>query len=402
MAMRTRRGLLRTTLTPGTLLSAAWPLGMILANSLAWTEAGGGGAEALLFGALVLPLPLLAWQARSLRIKPMALFEPLQDWHFLFLFASWLVGSALGVAIWEALKFSVLTILSFVIASMYVQAASTRELKRGLVLFGVAASAGLFLTAFLNRTTGRGLANIDLNPNAFGFYAMTAGSFALAASNRLLRYALVAASIFCIMVVDSRASLVGLAAAIGCMWLIGQPLERAVRRVIFGGAAIALVLFLFLAPLLGGLREILSVDDPNRGIGSGFTGRAERWSMAWQAFESHPVFGVGFRCHELVTGENAHNGFLAYLAETGVIGGAAAFLLISAAAGRSWRRAVPEPLDALLLCASVGYLLHSVFERFIFNVGNPGSLLFVLWIVCSMRKVPVRAVRPALGGGLRR
>jgi len=104
--------------------------------------------------------------------------------------------------------------------------------------------------------------------------------------------------------------------------------------------------------------------------------------------------GAGFRCHQQAANaeEDAHNGFLAYLAETGVFGAAAAVILLWKAAAASLRRSRYH-LDKVLLAASIGYLAHSLFERFIFNVGNPGSLLFILWITWAIKHAADRRIR---------
>ena len=59
--------------------------------------------------------------------------------------------------------------------------------------------------------------------------------------------------------------------------------------------------------------NIMKMNDPNRGLGSGMTGRTTNYIVAWNEFIEHPIFGIGFSQTESV-----HNGFLATLAESGI------------------------------------------------------------------------------------
>ena len=50
--------------------------------------------------------------------------------------------------------------------------------------------------------------------------------------------------------------------------------------------------------------------------------RLERFGAAWSMFKEHPIFGIGFRNYNALTGttEQQHNQILAFLSETGIIG----------------------------------------------------------------------------------
>jgi O-antigen ligase len=75
------------------------------------------------------------------------------------------------------------------------------------------------------------------------------------------------------------------------------------------------------------LDGLLSLSDPERGLGSGFTGRTNYWSDGWAAFCSRPLVGYGFRTRTRIVEAavsleeiNAHNGYLNMLLDVGVVG----------------------------------------------------------------------------------
>ncbi|MBN2064570.1 MAG: hypothetical protein JW745_07185, partial [Sedimentisphaerales bacterium] len=77
--------------------------------------------------------------------------------------------------------------------------------------------------------------------------------------------------------------------------------------------------------------------------------------------------------------------YLMYLVENGVISGALATAYIGRAIFQSLSNTRMSDMEMVFLSASVGYLIHSIFESFIFNVGNSGSLLFIFWLVYARK-----------------
>jgi O-antigen ligase len=110
-------------------------------------------------------------------------------------------------------------------------------------------------------------------------------------------------------------------------------------------------------------------------FGTGFSNRHDYWRVAWKAFTSHPVGGVGsgafsvpwFRFRSLDENVNdAHSWPAGALAETGIVGLAllAAVLVVPLAAVRVARRGEGVwPIAAVALGgAGVYFVLHAAFE----------------------------------------
>ena len=136
---------------------------------------------------------------------------------------------------------------------------------------------------------------------------------------------------------------------------------------------------------------------------------------ALEIWSEHPVFGIGYRLQELyyedygVENEDygvetwldissTHSGYLGTLVETGFLG-AGAVLVILFRRGRSLFRAALQGDAAAQLASAfmAGYLLLALFERFMFNVGNPTSLLFLLMISAPlMERKTTRSALPLL------
>jgi hypothetical protein len=110
-------------------------------------------------------------------------------------------------------------------------------------------------------------------------------------------------------------------------------------------------------------------------FGTGFSNRHDYWRVAWKAFESHPIAGIGsgafavpwFRHRSLDESvSDAHSWPAGALAETGIVGLAllAAVLLVPLAAARNARRAEGVwPIAAVALGGcGVFFVLHASFD----------------------------------------
>ena len=260
--------------------------------------------------------------------------------------------------------------------------------ERRLVL-EIAAAYAVFTSIFLIPINLNGLyiwgrLSAGMEPNYWGLIGVSVSVAALGFRNPLFAGPCFLIGCWTMYDASSRSSMVGLAAAIivllcrGALELRGWRLYAALSAV--AGILIALILTWHSANtgatnIVAG--DVLKLNDPYRGLDSGFTGRTEVWSDALKLWINHPLFGVGFRMHEQILDFPAHNAYLAMAADTGIFGLLlyCALLVRSFAAG--WR--LQDPIARRLIIATVvSYAEVGLFERRAINVGNPMGIIFVM------------------------
>jgi len=146
---------------------------------------------------------------------------------------------------------------------------------------------------------------------------------------------------------------------------------------------LALVLVILGPSIWDWVNNILLLDDPVRGTGTGFTGRARIWALAAIRFLESPWFGHGpmsneYIMYEVVMGQRtAHNGMLAMLVDYGIFGAVPALLLFLIALRRGLKAFWSSGELAWLGWTSViiFILAYSLGEKYWFNFGNQTSLL---------------------------
>jgi O-antigen ligase len=135
--------------------------------------------------------------------------------------------------------------------------------------------------------------------------------------------------------------------------------------------------------------KILQLSDPNRGMQSGFTGRASAWRETLELFYNHPLFGVGYRENDqyLTSAAGAHNAYLATLADVGLFGASAYLLLMFGGLLAALSKAVARPTPGRLMAAAFlsAFVVNGLFERNALNVGNFYSVLAIVICVWSWR-----------------
>lgn len=129
--------------------------------------------------------------------------------------------------------------------------------------------------------------------------------------------------------------------------------------------------------------NILALNDPDRDLSSGFTGREDNWQEAFEAIANNP-FGVGFKRPLLE--EAGHNGYLKAILEFGIVGGALIiFAVISIIAGAVLEAVLRSDIDQRrrrFASARAGGLVALAFATFfqpqMFNVGDVHGISFIL------------------------
>ena len=225
---------------------------------------------------------------------------------------------------------------------------------------------------------------VGLHPNLGGellFASLLVISFAAPGWLRLLGYA---AGLAALALLQSRAALLGsLIIIIGSeAWRLTQALgwQQAVRLsagILAAASTMALAALLFLPATANGVStffgsQILLLDHPERGVGTGLAGRVETWRAAWQAFAAAPFIGHGLDQTLMPNGQAIHNGYLALLAAFGLFAIGPFAVLISALT-TAWRKDTHRFL-VIIACCVVFFFNARSFNLNIFPL--------ILWLAC--------------------
>ena len=290
----------------------------------------------------------------------------------------------------ESTQYTVLTILTILVVLQFNSNLDAEQYEIGLKCYAVLASALVGAFALYDYVPGRRLGGGKeiLNPASFALITMSVFVVSMAVRRVFVRIPIMIAMGTVIYLTGARASAVGA--------LIGLGITLILRRRIAGSDGY-MVLFLCIVlagsvaayygdAVFRGASDFFAIQDRHRGLESGGSGRWETWKATWNLFVTHPILGVGFRAHEALLKMNtsAHNGYLALLAEVGVIGFAAIAFLTLSGLRNLWRRN-QDPSQtfshSILLGLACGYFVLAIFERYFINAGNPTSLLFLLSIL---------------------
>lgn len=309
----------------------------------------------------------------------------------LALFGFFCALSSIGsLAPLESTEYTVLTIVTVLVVLQFNTNLDAAHYETGLKSYAVLMAALVLGFAAYDYVPGPRLGGGKgiLNPASFALVTMSVFIAAMAIRRSFVRIPILVMMGTAIYLTGARASAVAA--------LFGIAVTLVSRRRIAGAGGYALLVFCVVVGaaltayygdvVIRGLAEFFAIQDSHRGLESGGSGRLETWKAAWSLFLSHPILGVGFRAHEtaLKINTSAHNGYLALLAEIGLIGFAAVLLFTLKGLWNTWRRNLDPSQTysySVLLGLACGYLVLAVFERYFINEGNPTSLLFLLSIL---------------------
>lgn len=290
----------------------------------------------------------------------------------------------------ESVQYTMLTVLTAFVVLQFNTNLDAAQYEIGLKWYAVFMAALVSGFAVYDYVPGHRLGGGKgtLNPASLALVTMSVFIATMAIRRAFVRIPILVAMGTVIYLTGARASavaaLLGLAVTLACR-----------RRTTDASGYLVLVLCLvagiavsayYVDVVIRGASDFFAVQDAHRGLESGGSGRLETWKAAWNLFLANPILGVGFRAHEVMLKVNtsAHNGYLALLAEIGVIGfGAALFLALSGLRKVQLRSQDSSQTFAcsVLLGLGCGYFALAMFERYFINSGNPTSLLFMLSIL---------------------
>ncbi|MEW6437680.1 MAG: hypothetical protein AB1508_11010 [Pseudomonadota bacterium] len=126
-------------------------------------------------------------------------------------------------------------------------------------------------------------------------------------------------SLYAIYLMEGRAAFVVAVITIGAKLVYEEWNNKKRLALILGGLACAGAALLLLSNKAAALlNSILLLHDKYRGLGSGFVGRDQLWSVAWHWFLASPIIGNGAGFFDRY-GVEIHNFFLFGLSEFGIL-----------------------------------------------------------------------------------
>ncbi len=198
-----------------------------------------------------------------------------------------------------------------------------------------------------------------------------------------------------LLAVTSRGSILAVSVFLAVYFVL---LKGTARTMVYGILAVFLAAAVLLASQFAQeavFEDVMRLHDTERGLGTGFTGRLETWERGLEEFQSHPIFGFGFRTSGGEAGANAHGGYIRMLIEMGFVG---TMLAVSAVGLEILRRrrfcndlrgrlasglpgvdvAESIRLNAIVAGVMCAMLTLWVYEPIYLNLGTVMSLLFFL------------------------
>lgn len=257
-------------------------------------------------------------------------------------------------------------------------------LYRALSLYSLIGTVANVVIAWMTYTSGSRFTAYR-GPNSIGMIVMSLLICAFAIAWRPLRIGVIVSCLILIYLTHSRAAILGTGVAISLllMFRYRRMSDRSFLELLVAGLVIIVVTLTMGSILADAGAEVLALNDPYRGLKRGASGRFSVWAETFDLWLEHPLMGVGYRSHEFyVSISSSHNGYLSTLAETGLVGAIPLFSFVALGSLRLFRWAAVGQLWAQLGVSLIaGYLCICFFERYLLNVGNPASLLVLIFLL---------------------
>ncbi|AQR61185.1 hypothetical protein BZG35_05605 [Brevundimonas sp. LM2] len=295
--------------------------------------------------------------------------------------------SIVGVFDLELLAVVVILVANLVLAALFAATNYTRDSGLSGVFKGMAIGGTLVLVGVLavgEYTWGRLSSNAG--PNWWGALAFISLLSALALRGWVVKTAVAAICLAVLVLTSSRGSMIAVGAGgVLAAVLLARGMRGKSGLLMIAATLLLLIPFVIAGPWLA--ESLFHLSDPARGLNSGGTGRSYGWRDAWRLFESRPIFGIGFRRHELfmTRTSTAHQAYLAVLAELGLVGFAVYITLVFGATIQALRRALASIAPVWIAASAfmAGFLAIGFVESSSLMMGVPTCLLMVIVVACA-------------------
>jgi O-antigen ligase len=302
--------------------------------------------------------------------------------------------------------FSIMHAVLFLACLSFWQSPAT--VTRLLPILGLIIFAYLLLLAMALGTQGRTIGFFP--PNDIAKLAMIGGTLCLFGARKTALFG-VAAALLCILLTQSRGTLIAFIIELTIMWFLGGQLRGKLQAVLLVVGLLGMLSVLDLmrlqqppiaAQVLDG---ILLLSDEKRGTSSGLTGRTDHWETGLETWKESPAVGYGLRTRagnlDLFAGPsvNAHSGYLNMMLDVGLIG--AIIVLTSFAANlhsriRSLRTrasaGASRRIDVICLSFLVSALFLWTLEPIYINIGAPFSVMILLLLAAPITTARAPAI----------
>jgi O-antigen ligase len=371
------------------LVLGLWLSGVFAASLGGRMEAGHEGTISMMLLGAAVVWPLLYFAMGRCSFVPRSMPLAATGGLVLFGMASALSSFMSPVALLST-GYVVLTLAGIWLALQFNSNLDAVQYERGLKVFAFLTTCLLVGFACYDYVPGTRLGNGKniLNPNTIGLVSVSVLLAAMSIRTLALRLVVMGPIAGIIVLTSSRTAAAAAVVGLGMIvWLRLRARRRPVLLLAGIGLIVAVgVMIAYGDVMFSTLDRLYGLSRADRGFGSGATGRVAAWKWTWDLFVHNPVIGVGFRAHEflLKTDSSSHNGYLATLAEVGALGFLGVLFLVIRGMRLLWsgsREPGPGFSQSILFGLCAGYLLLAVFERYLINVGNPTSLLFLVSIM---------------------
>jgi len=286
-------------------------------------------------------------------------------------------------------------------------------LRRMLVLAGILMLAFLVFLIFQHGLIRGGVGGINRNRYAHAAFACMV--YLLLSKNRW-KWLPILLAISLVFLVNSRGTIIAVAAFLGIYLLLTKGMNRAIMASVAG---IFVLAFAMLMPTGERLikDQLFQSASKARGVGSGFSGRVERWKQGYQVFRRNPFLGVGFRASN-VAGEGtvgAHSGYINLLKDTGLIGTALVLgaYLYDARRRFYWLRKIRRQygyeqvplwlrdsvqINVIMCCLYVVMAGVMIYEPMYLHLGSPFTIMFFIFLCSPLELVPPQTAQRWRGG----
>jgi len=292
-----------------------------------------------------------------------------------------------------------LTIISIWITLQFVSALDLKQLELGFKIYVILLTGQMAAFSFWEYVPGvrLGEARRVMEPAMIGMICLSGIMASMAIRWKVIRFSILAVLFFIVYLTGSRAPALAALFGLSIIFYLRTRASGISGQLGIGFLVILSIvgLFEFASDIFPMVENFLGLNNKHRGLESGGSGRLGIWRETWGLFVDNPAFGIGYRGHEarLTLGSSSHNGYLAMLAEVGIVGFVSIMYIIISGV-LSLKVLLKKEKNALYVYSIFfgvfySYLFLAIFERYLINSGNPTSILFlvvIFWTTVNVKR----------------